>query len=142
MYIHWKYTLLKWTVHQQPSTKKCIATYIIIQNIREHIHRFTQEQDFINAHLVFLDAYRYFFTRLNKKQTLLGIFDRGANIFLVDFLYNCWSTIVLLRCCGLRCFSSRDCNFLWRYTFLCSTVLYWHACIFRTNVFLFFYTVE
>ena len=33
--------------------KRFIATYIIIQNIREHIHRFTQEQDFINAYLDF-----------------------------------------------------------------------------------------
>ena len=62
---------------------------------------------------------RFFWTRIAiflhgwiKNKRCLGSFDRGANIFLVDFLYNCWSTVVLLRCCGLRCYSSRDCNFL------------------------------
>ena len=110
-FTNWKYTL-KWTAHQQPPTKKCIATYIIIQNIREHIFRFIQEQDFIDAYLDFFWRASLLFYRWIKKQTLFGIFDRGANIFLVDFLYNCWSTIVFLRCCGLRCFSSRDYNFL------------------------------
>ena len=135
---HWKYTL-KWTAHQQPPTKKCIATYTKHTWTYTSFH--TRARFYKRASSFFGHASLIFY-RLNKKQTLLGIFDRGANIFLVDFLYNCWSTIVLLRCCGLRCYSSRDCNFLWRYTFLCSTVLYWHACIFRTNVFLFFYTVE
>ena len=69
--------------------EKCIATYIMIQNIREQIYRFIQEQDFIDAHLGFIGRASLLFYRLNKKQTLFGIFDRGANIFLVDFLYNC-----------------------------------------------------
>ena len=75
--------------HLHPPSMVFVATYIIIQNIREHIYRFIQEQDFVNAHLVFLDAHRYFFARLNKHKRCLGSFDRGANIFLVDFLYNC-----------------------------------------------------
>ena len=55
--------------HLHPPSTVFVATYI--QNIREHIHRFTQEQDFINAHLVFLDTHRYFFARLNKKTNVV-----------------------------------------------------------------------
>ena len=112
---HWKYTL-KWTAHQQPPTKKCIATYT------KHTWTYTSfhtRARFYKRASSFFGRASLLFYRLNKKQTLFGIFRSSHRyiLFLVEVLYYrgftiCWST------CVFRCEVAYCC--FWKYTRLSS----------------------